>query len=105
LPSSSAKAFPDRRRKTLVALADTRRKVIMEVPVGKCLNCGKMINMWRCGDVTGGGTYHIVCFECNERTSRQSVQLTAVWRWVIGGIFVTAFIIGTFFVLLVFGGI
>ena len=80
-----------------------RRKVIMEIPIGKCLSCGKMIEMWRCGDMTGGGTYHIVCFECNERDSRQSVQLTTLWRWV-GWIFVTGFIIGTFFVVLVFGG-
>jgi hypothetical protein len=81
-----------------------RRKVIMEIPIGKCLNCGKMIKMWRCGDTTGGGTYHIECFECNQRDSRQSVQLTALWRWV-GWICVTGFIIGTFFVVLVFGGI
>lgn len=74
----------------------------MEIPVGKCLSCGKMINMWRCGDMAGGGTYHIVCFECSERDPRQSVQLTALWRWV-GWVFVTGFIIGPFFVFLVFG--
>jgi uncharacterized Tic20 family protein len=62
-----------------------------------------MINMWRCGDMAGGGTYHIVRFECSERDSRQSVQLTALWRWV-GWIFLTGFIIGPFFVFLVFGG-
>jgi hypothetical protein len=80
-----------------------RRKVIMEIVIGKCLNCGKMIRMWRCGDITGGGTYHIVCFECNEGDSRQSIQVTALWRWV-GWIFVTGLIIGTVFVVLVFVG-
>jgi hypothetical protein len=72
----------------------------METPVGKCLNCGKMIRMWRCENMTGGGTYHIVCFECNERDSRQSVQVTALWRWV-GWIFVAGLIIGTIFVVVV----
>jgi hypothetical protein len=80
-----------------------RKKVIMEIPIGKCLICGKMIKMWRCENIPGGGTYHIVCFECNERDSRQSVRLTALWRW-IGWIFVIGFIIGTIFVVLVFGG-
>jgi hypothetical protein len=75
----------------------------MEIPTGKCSSCGKMIPMWRCGDTTGGGTYHIVCFECNARDSRQSVQLTALWRW-IGWILVIGFMVGTFFVVLVFGG-
>ena len=75
----------------------------METPIGKCLICGKMIQMWRCGDINGGGTYHIVCFECNERDSRQSGQLTALWRWVVGWILVTGFIIGTLLVVLVFG--
>jgi hypothetical protein len=75
----------------------------METPNGKCLICGKMIQMWRCGDTSGGGTYHIVCFECSEKDSRQSVQLTALWRWV-GWIFVIGFIIVTLFVILVFGG-
>ena len=76
----------------------------MEIPVGKCSSCGKTINMWRCGETTGGGTYHIVCFECSERDSRQSVQLTALWRWV-GWIFLAAFIIITLLVVLVFGGL
>jgi hypothetical protein len=76
----------------------------METPVGKCMNCGKTINMWRCGDTAGGGTYHIVCFECRERDSRQSVKVTALWRWV-GWMVVTGFIIGMVFVVLVFGGI
>jgi len=76
----------------------------METPIGKCLICGKMINMWRCGDMNGSGTYHIVCFECNERDSRQSVHLTAVWRWIVGWIFVIGCIFGAFFVVLVFGG-
>jgi hypothetical protein len=76
----------------------------METPIGKCLICGKMIQMWRCGDINGGGTYHIVCFECNERDSRQSVHLTALWRWIVGWIFVTGLIVGTFIVVLVFAG-
>jgi hypothetical protein len=75
----------------------------MEISNGKCLSCGKMIQLWRCGDTTGGGTYHIVCFECNERDSRQSEQLPTSWRWV-GWILVIGFMIGTFFVVLVFGG-
>jgi len=75
----------------------------METPIGKCLTCGKTIQMWRCVDISGGGTYHIVCFECSERDSRKSGQWTALWRWV-GWIFVTGFIIGTFFVVLIFGG-
>jgi hypothetical protein len=75
----------------------------MEIPVAKCLTCGKTMEMWRCGDVSGGGTYHIVCFECSEKDSRQNVQLTSLWRWV-GCSFVTVFIIGMFFFLLVFGG-
>ena len=79
------------------------RKVIMETPIGKCLNCGKTIRMWRCGDTTGGGSYHIVCFECNERNSLQSLQVTSVWRWIVG-LLVTGFIVGTVFVALVFGG-
>ena len=81
----------------------TRRKVVMEIPIGKCLNCGKMIKMWRCEDLPGGGTYHIVCFDCNEKNSQQNVEVTAIWRWV-GRIFVTGFIIGTVFIVLVFGG-
>jgi len=76
----------------------------METPFGKCLSCGKMIKMWRCGNMPGGGTYHIVCFECNERDTRQSVQLTALWHGV-GWLFVTGFIIGTVLVVLVFSGI
>jgi hypothetical protein len=75
----------------------------METPVGKCLICGKMINMWRCGETTGGGTYHIVCFECSKRESRQNGQLSALWRWV-GWMFVTFFIVGMFFVVLILGG-
>jgi hypothetical protein len=71
----------------------------METPVGKCASCGKMLNMWRCGDTPGGGTYHIVCFECSERNTRQSGLATTLWQWV-GWILVTAFIIGTFFVFL-----
>jgi len=67
------------------------------------LNCGKTISMWRCGDTTGGGTYHIVCFECDGRESQRSEQVTALWRWV-GWIIVTGFLIGTIFVFLVFGG-
>jgi len=54
--------------------------------------------------MNGSGTYHIVCFECNERDSRQSVHLTAVWRWIVGWIFVNGCIFGAFFVVLVFGG-
>jgi hypothetical protein len=53
--------------------------------------------------MAGGGTYPIVCFECNEGDSRQSAQLAALWRWV-GRIFVTGFIIVSFFAVLVFGG-
>ena len=75
----------------------------MEVPVGKCSSCGKMINMWRCGDVPGGGTYHIVCFECSKRDSRKNEPLTAIWRWV-GWLFVTGLMISAVFVFLVFGG-
>jgi hypothetical protein len=75
----------------------------MEVLTGKCSSCGKMIPMWRCGETTGGGTYHIVCFECSARASRQSPHSTAVWRWV-GGVLVTGFMIGTLFVFLVLGG-
>ena len=90
-----------RRRKPLVA--HIRRKDIMEVPVGKCSSCGNMIPMWRCGDTTGGGTYHIVCFECSQRESRQSVQSTVSWHWILW-IFVTGIIIGSFFVFLVFVG-
>jgi hypothetical protein len=67
------------------------------------MSCGKTINMWRCGDVSGGGTYHIVCFECNEKDTRQNVPLTALWRWV-GWMFVTGLLMGTFFVVLVLGG-
>lgn len=76
----------------------------METPIGKCLSCGKMIEMWRCGDMNGGGTYHIVCFECNERDSRQSAQSTALWRWVVVWILVLGCIMGMFLVVLVFGG-
>jgi hypothetical protein len=77
---------------------------MMEIPVAKCLTCGKMMQMWRCGDVSGGGTYHLVCFECSEKNSRQNVQgTTALWRWV-GWMFLAVFIMGAFFVLLVFGG-
>jgi hypothetical protein len=75
----------------------------MEVPSGKCMSCGKTINMWRCGDVSGGGTYHIVCFECSERNSRQNAPLTALWRWV-GWMVVAGLMMGTLFVALVFGG-
>ena len=76
----------------------------MEIPIGKCLNCGKMIRMWCCEDTPGDGTYHIVCFECQERNSQQSVQVAGLWRWV-GWLFVTGFILGTLFVVLVFGSI
>ena len=69
---------------------------------GKCLSCGKMINMWRCEDVPGGGTYHIECFECGQRDSRQSLPSTGLWR-LLGWMFVACFIIGTFFVFLVLG--
>ena len=75
----------------------------MEVPTGKCLSCGKMIPMWRCGDTTGGGTYHIVCLECNQRESRQSGPLRPVWRWV-GWTLGTGFVMAAFYIVLVFGG-
>lgn len=75
----------------------------METPTGKCLSCGKTIQIWRCGETTGGGTYHIVCFECNQRESRQSGQLTTLWRWV-GWMCVAGFVMGTFFVMIIFGG-
>ena len=61
------------------------------------------MEMWRCGDVSGGGTYHIVCFECSERDSRQSAPSTALWRWV-GWMFATGFMITMFFVVLILGG-
>lgn len=83
--------------------AGIRRKAIMEVPTGKCLTCGKTIPIWRCGDTTGGGTYHIVCFECNQRESRQSGQSSAIWR-SIGWILVTGLVMAAFYVVLVFGG-
>ena len=75
----------------------------MQTPVGKCLNCGKTIQMWRCEDTPGGGTYHIVCFECRERDSRQGVPLTGLWRWV-GGIVVIGLVMGILFIVLVLGG-
>jgi hypothetical protein len=76
----------------------------METLIGKCLTCGKTIQISRCGETTGGGTYHIVCFECNERNSRQSVPLPILWRWVVGWILVIGLIMGVFLVILVFGG-
>jgi len=75
----------------------------MEIPVGKCSSCGKMVNMWRCGDVPGGGTYHIVCFECSKRDSQNSGQATASWQW-IGWLFVIGFMIATVSVILFLSG-
>jgi hypothetical protein len=76
---------------------------MMEIPNGKCSSCGRMIPIWRCGETTGGGTYHIVCSECSARESQQSLQSTAVWQW-IGWLLMAGFLIGTLFVVLVFGG-
>ena len=39
-----------------------------------------------------------------KETPDKAYQLTALWRWLVGWILVTGFIIGTLFVVLVFGG-
>jgi hypothetical protein len=76
----------------------------MEIPTAKCMSCGKMIQLWRCGEMPGGGTYHIVCFDCSERDSRQSTPLTAVGQW-IGWMLVAGLMIGTTLMVVVLGGL
>ena len=73
----------------------------MKIPLGRCLVCEQRKQMWRCVDITGGGTFHGVCFECRDKYAQQSMHLTALRRWLAGSFFiiiallaVVAFIIG-----------
>lgn len=44
----------------------------MKIPLGMCLVCEQRKKMWRCVDVTGGGTYHGICFDCHDGYAKQS---------------------------------
>lgn len=46
----------------------------MEIPLGMCLVCEQKNKMWRCVDVTGGGTFHGICLECRDKYIKKNSQ-------------------------------